>query len=498
MKRVLSVLSVLCLLLAFVPAAVTAETYQDLTYSVSGGKVTITDCNTSVAGAVTIPDTIAGYPVTAIATDAFAGCTGLTAITIGKNVTSIGNAAFSGCTGLVSISVASGNSVYHSAGNCLIETSSKTLVVGCKASVIPTDGTVIAIGNMAFYKCDSLTAITIPNNVVSIGASAFEGCTKLADVTIGSGVKTIGNSAFLNCTALTEVAIPDSVTTMGVYVFSGCTKLTSAVIGNQVAAIGNSAFAGCTALTDVTIGSNVATIDVFAFNGCSKLDEVNLPGSVTAIGKFAFYNCETLKTVLIPAGVSAIGNNAFAGCAQVELQIDEANTYAVSYAQNNDIPYDTYGMGSLAVTTVTLKPGVTGVYFSSNLDWAVNNPQVLSYGIVVSTENSVPVADGSDASSLYTQGSKSVLVKDILKPENTRAENTNNAKAKIYARVYVQMKDGEYVYSDVVQVSLQQVVVGAHNKWDTLTAVQKEALQQMYATYSDVMRVWGVPNLKEA
>ena len=260
MKRVLSVLSVLCLLLAFVPAAVTAETYQDLTYSVSGGKVTITDCNTSVAGAVTIPDTIAGYPVTAIATDAFAGCTGLTAITIGKNVTSIGNAAFSGCTGLVSISVASGNSVYHSAGNCLIETSSKTLVVGCKASVIPTDGTVTAIGNMAFYKCDSLTAITIPNNVVSIGASAFEGCTKLADVTIGSGVKTIGNSAFLNCTALAEVAIPDSVTTMGVYVFSGCTKLTSAVIGNQVAAIGNSAFAGCTALTDVTIGSNVETL----------------------------------------------------------------------------------------------------------------------------------------------------------------------------------------------------------------------------------------------
>ena len=235
---------------------------------------------------------------------------------------------------------------------------------------------------------------------------------------------------------------------------------------------------------------------MFAFNGCSKLGEVNLPGSVTTIGKFAFYNCEALNTVLIPAGVSTIGNNAFAGCGRVKLLIDEANTNAVTYAKNNDISYNTYGMGSLAVTTVTLKPGVAGVYFSSNLDWAENNSQIRSYGIVVSTENSVPVADGSDASSLYTQGSKSVLVKDILKTENTKSENLNNARAKIYARVYVQMADGEYVYSDVVEVNLQQVVVGAHNKWDVLTAAQKNALQQMFDTYAEVMRTWDVPNLK--
>lgn len=498
MKRALSVLSALCLLLALLPAAVTAETYEDLTYSVSGGKVTITDCNTAVAGAVTIPDAIGGYPVTTIATDAFADCTGLTSITIGKNVTSVGNAAFSGCTGLASITVASGNPVYHSAGNCLIETSSKTLVVGCKASVIPTDGSVTAIGNLAFYNCDSLTAVTIPDAVVSVGASAFEGCTQLADVSIGSGVATIGNSAFYGCSALTEVVIPDSVTSMGVYVFYGCAKLGSVVIGNQVTTIGNSAFANCTELTDVTIGSKVATIDVFAFSGCSKLEEVSLPGSVTTVGKFAFYNCDTLKTVLIPAGVSTIGSNAFAGCTQVKLLIDEANTYAVSYAQNNNIPYDAYGMGSLAVTTVTLKPGVTGVYFGSSLDWADSNPQVASYGIVVSTENAVPVADGSDASSLYTVGSKSVLVKDILNTENTKSENLTNARAKIYARVYVQMTDGEYIYSDVVAVSLQQVVIAAQNKWDVLTAAQKDALQQMYTAYENVMRLWDVPNLKEA
>lgn len=498
MKRVLSVLSVLCLLVTFLPAAVIAETYEDLTYSVSGGKVTITDCADTVTGAVVIPATIAGYPVTTIATSAFADCTGLTAITIGANVTAVETAAFSGCTGLTSITVADGNPVYHSAGDCLIETSSKTLVAGCKNSEIPTDGSVTAIGRLAFYKCAALTAIVIPDNVLSVGASAFEGCTGLADVTIGNGIKSVGNSAFLDCTALGEVVIPDSVTTMGVYVFSGCTGLTSATIGNQVAAIGNSVFSGCTELMDVTIGTGVVTIDVFAFNGCSKLTDITIPNSVTTIGKFAFYNCGTLKNAQIPESVSTIGNNAFSGCAKLKLFIHEENTYAISYAQNNSVAYTTYGLGSLAVTTVTLKPGVTGVYFGSNLSWAEGNPEILSYGIAVSTENPLPVADDSDESCLYTQGSTSVLIKDILKTENTDKDNTRNARMTIYARVYVQLADGEYIYSDAVQATLQQVVIAAQNKWELLSAKQKDALTQMYDTYAAVMSLWDVPNLKNA
>lgn len=498
MKKFLAVLSVLCLLVTFLPAAVTAETYENLTYSVTNGKVTITACDTSLTGSLTIPATIGGYPVTTIATSAFADCAGLTAITIGVNVTTIEAAAFSGCSGLSSISVEEGNPVYHSAGNCLIETSSKTLLVGCKDSVIPTDGSVTAIGRLAFYKCDALTAITIPDNVVSIGASAFEGCTQLAAVTIGNGVTSIGNSAFLGCTALTEAVIPDSVTTMGVYAFSGCTALTSVTIGDQLTAIGNSTFSGCTELTDVTIGNSVDTIDVFAFSGCSKLNEVTIPSSVTTIGKFAFYNCGALTSVAIPASVSTIGNNAFSGCDTLRLLINEENTYAISYAKNNSISYTAYGLGSLAVTTVTLKPGAVGVYFGSSLDWAESNPEILSYGIAVSTENPLPVADDSDASSLYTQGGTSVLIKDILKTENTNAENLSNARSLIYARVYVQTADGEYIYSDAVQANLQQVVMAAQSKWELLSTAQKEALQELYDTYSNVMRLWDVPNLKAA
>ena len=98
MKRVLAALSVLCLLITFLPTAALADTYEDLTYSVSEGKVTITDCADSAAGSLVIPATIAGYPVTTIGLGAFEDCVGLTDITIGENVTSIGVRAFAGCT----------------------------------------------------------------------------------------------------------------------------------------------------------------------------------------------------------------------------------------------------------------------------------------------------------------------------------------------------------------------------------------------------------------
>ena len=145
-----------------------------------------------------------GKGVTSIGVYAFSGCKGLTSITIPDGVTSIGESAFAYCTGLVNIMVADGNTKYYSDGNCLIDTTSKTLILGCNTSVIPNDG-----------------------SVTSIGGSAFRGCTGLANITIPDGVTSIGGSAFSGCTGLTSITIPDGVTSIGVEAFSGCTGLTS-------------------------------------------------------------------------------------------------------------------------------------------------------------------------------------------------------------------------------------------------------------------------------
>ncbi len=163
--------------------------------------------------------------VTSIGNSAFEYCSGLTSIEIPNSVTTIGDSAFEGCSGLTSITVESGNSIYHSSGNCIIATASKTLVLGCKNSIIPSDGSVTAIGNGAFFKCSSLTSIEIPNSVTTIGHYAFESCSGLTSIEIPNSVTTIASGGFCNCSGLTSVVIGDSVTTIGSGAFYKCSSL---------------------------------------------------------------------------------------------------------------------------------------------------------------------------------------------------------------------------------------------------------------------------------
>ena len=60
---------------------------------------------TGPGGAITIPPTINGLPVTSIGADAFASNTTLTSVTIPTSVTSISNYAFYGCTGLTNMAI---------------------------------------------------------------------------------------------------------------------------------------------------------------------------------------------------------------------------------------------------------------------------------------------------------------------------------------------------------------------------------------------------------
>ncbi|MDE6370679.1 MAG: leucine-rich repeat domain-containing protein, partial [Duncaniella sp.] len=198
-------------------------------------------------GDLHIPASKNGYTVVSIAPHAFAGCTGLTSVTIPNTVTSIGgnhfdgyDGAFAGCTGLKSVEI---------------------------------PNSVTLIGFYAFYGCTSLTSVTIPNSVTSFDG-AFQRCTGLTSVTIPNSITSIGSSAFENCTGLTSVSIPESVT-----------------------AIGERAFLNCTSLASVTIPESVTVIGRFAFFGCSDLTSVSIPASVTNLGDGTFYECPNLKTI---------------------------------------------------------------------------------------------------------------------------------------------------------------------------------------------------------
>ena len=121
--------------------------------------------------------------------------TGLTSINIPANVSSILSGAFESCRSLKSITVDSNNTVYNdgNGSNCIIETATNKLIVGCNYTTIPN--TVVTLGESVFSGC-TFTTITLPNSLTTIGQQVFTNCSYLQKLTIPSSVNYIGNSAF--------------------------------------------------------------------------------------------------------------------------------------------------------------------------------------------------------------------------------------------------------------------------------------------------------------
>lgn len=131
--------------------------------------------------------------------EAFSDATSVSAslnITIGKDVTSYAPLYCLFNAQLASIRVEEGNPKFHSSGDCLIETESKTLVLGSTNSVIPGDGSVTCIGSGAFYRNSYIEAIEIPDSITIIENLAFAFCDSLMFLVIGSGVQEIKDWAF--------------------------------------------------------------------------------------------------------------------------------------------------------------------------------------------------------------------------------------------------------------------------------------------------------------
>ncbi len=273
---------------------------------------------------------------------------------------------------------------------------SNTYIDGVGA--IDFDTPITTIGKYAFYNCDSLTSVTIPDSVTTIGEDAFRYCSSLTsvyisdisawcnisfsgsysnplsngcnlylnnelvtDLTIPDSVTTIGNYAFRDCDSLTSVTIPDSVTTIGIYAFAYCSSLTSVTIPDSVTTIGDRAFDGCTSLTSITIPDSVTTIGKYTFYNCSSLTSVDIPDSVTTIGDTAFTLCSSLTSVTIPDSVTTIGDSAFGWCSLTSVTIGDSVTTI-----GNSAFRDCYDLTSVTIPdSVTTIGGSAFLYCSS-------------------------------------------------------------------------------------------------------------------------------------
>ena len=249
--------------------------------------------------------------VSYIAKNAFVECDHLKSIAISSSVSLIDNGAVAGCSRLEKISIDPGNPIYDSRDNCnaIIETASNTLVIGCRATVIPES--VVAIGDSAFYACDMMPAISIPNSVTSIGNMAFLYCNALSEIVLPSMLTHIGDWAFYNCTNLQSVSFPTSLKELGIRAFSECKSLKEIRLPNSLQEISDYAFYNCTNLETVEMPLSLRSIGQYAFTNCTSLKELFLPNSVTKIGRNCFFNCYNIATVNIPPMLTKIPESCF-------------------------------------------------------------------------------------------------------------------------------------------------------------------------------------------
>ncbi len=122
--------------------------------------------------------------------------------------------------------------------------------------------TLTSVGTEAFYNCRDIAITFDPRAALTeVGESAFYGCNLLSSVRFGEGLTEISPWAFDGCTSLREIRLPKSVTSVSDSAFANCTSLVSVMFYPELVEIGNAAFDDCDALTTLYFYGNEAQID---------------------------------------------------------------------------------------------------------------------------------------------------------------------------------------------------------------------------------------------
>lgn len=200
------------------------------TYSLIDGTATITACDTSLSGTVTVPSHLGGFPVTKIDAYAFKNCKNITTLSLPNTIREIQAYAFENCSGLISINIPDSVTLIdgEAFSNC---TKLSGIWVDKKNSVYSSDAFGVLYNKqqtqLVRAPMNLADPYSIPDSVQTIGDRAFYGCANLAKIIIPDGISAIDWYAFSNCTSLSTIVLPESMTSIGSEVFRGCNKLSN-------------------------------------------------------------------------------------------------------------------------------------------------------------------------------------------------------------------------------------------------------------------------------
>ncbi len=294
------------------------------------------------------------YSLARIGDGAFLMCQNISSFWMPHTVTQLGMAIFGGCNRMDSLSVSTSNPVYTSAGNCIIEKATGTLVLGCTRSFIPQDAGIRAIGEGAFMMVSALgmADCTVPEGVTTIGEGAFA-YAAVSHLPLPSTLKSIGVGAFLG-TEVPFLEFPEGLEEIPAYCCSESTPQ-AVKLPSTLESIGEGAFSYCEKLKYLTLPQNLKTIDADAFWACDIRETITIPNSVQTIGSSAFGANLRLPGFEVAADhpyfkvagnclIEKSSGNLIAGCSSSIIPTDAGirsiGDYAFAYTniQNVQIP----------------------------------------------------------------------------------------------------------------------------------------------------------------
>lgn len=278
-------------------------------------------------------------------------------------------------------------------------------VIPSKITYNETEYTVTGISSYAFYKCDNLTSVTIPETIKSIGNHAFDLCSetlvvkskiqKVFDLedytfvnlnyfnkaTLYVPVGTL--AAYKDANGWKEFSVIEPDGELGVVTFSekigssnekllyfrvlsdedktvevsgytpnDLSKVSvpsSTAHGWKVVRIGDHALSGGS-LRTISLPNTIKSIGDYAFF-MTSWNNISIPENVVTIGKSAFKDVYYIGKLVIPDAVKSIGEDAFSGMRITSLELGSGITDLGQKAF--------YNCAYLA--SVTIKDGVTSI-----------------------------------------------------------------------------------------------------------------------------------------